>query len=449
MKNNFFGIPIFLFSLILCPLKASDSETFITKLNVLNNDSIYKYVYIYNNGKKVVETKYFQKNNEWFRYSQIEWTYDGENCTSQIERKWENKKWNPTYFIEYHYKNNQLVEEIDYKYEQNLPLPIFKTHFEHKNSKLTSKKNYQFENSNWRLIQEINYHYATDEKIDSVLLTFYVSENEKQEFLSTFGYLLDGLISINLIQQKNDSGKWINGQLVQWYYQPGTQQVAILITKKWNATYSTWENYQKSEYKYLQQQTLSEIHQHWELAFWRNDFRYDYLYDKNGNLEKKILSLPIYEKWRPAINIFYDNYTKKMSHVIKAQYDFWGGEVNEPVTSYIPFLFNDEWTIKKAQYIEIDYDDFIDSTDTITNKNNNIIKNNIFIYPNPSEGIYYLNHSGAEIQSWTVTALNGQMIISQKQPSSSVIDLTDCPQGIYILKVQTSDGQFIQKIIKK
>lgn len=287
MKNNFFGIPIFLFSLILCPLKASDSETFITKLNVLNNDSIYKYVYIYNNGKKVVETKYFQKNNEWFRYSQIEWTYDGENCTSQIERKWENKKWNPTYFIEYHYKNNQLVEEIDYKYEQNLPLPIFKTHFEHKNSKLTSKKNYQFENSNWRLIQEINYHYATDEKIDSVLLTFYVSENEKQEFLSTFGYLLDGLISINLIQQKNDSGKWINGQLVQWYYQPGTQQVAILITKKWNATYSTWENYQKSEYKYLQQQTLSEIHQHWELAFWRNDFRYDYLYDKNGNLEKK------------------------------------------------------------------------------------------------------------------------------------------------------------------
>lgn len=112
-------------------------------------------------------------------------------------------------------------------------------------------------------------------------------------------------------------------------------------------------------------------------------------------------------------------------------------------------MFNDEWTIKKAQYIEIDYDDFIDSTDTITNKNNNIIKNNIFIYPNPSEGIYYLNHSGAEIQSWTVTALNGQMIISQKQPSSSVIDLTDCPQGIYILKVQTSDGQFIQKIIKK
>ncbi|HPC26556.1 MAG TPA: T9SS type A sorting domain-containing protein, partial [Paludibacteraceae bacterium] len=156
------------------------------------------------------------------------------------------------------------------------------------------------------------------------------------------------------------------------------------------------------------------------------------------------LSLPIYEKWRPAINIFYDNYTKKMSHVIKAQYDFWGGEVNEPLTSYIPFLFNDEWTIKKAQYIEIDYDDFIDRTNTITNENNNI-----FIYPNPSEGIYYLNHSSAEIQSWTVTALNGQMIISQKQPSSSVIDLTDCPQGIYILKMQTSDGQFIQKIIKK
>ncbi|HOV83537.1 MAG TPA: T9SS type A sorting domain-containing protein [Paludibacteraceae bacterium] len=449
MKNNFFVIPIFLFSLIICPLKASDSKTFITKLNVLDNDSIYKYVYIYNNKKKAVENKYVQKTNQWFRYSQTEWTYDGENCTSQIERKWENKKWNPTYLIEYRYENNQLVEEIDYKYEQNSSYPILKTHFEHKNSKLTTKKSYQFENSNWRLIQEINYHYATDEKIDSILLTFYVSENEKQEFLSTFGYLLNGLISTNLIQQKDESDKWINNQLVQWYYQSGTQQVTMLITKKWNDTYSKWENYQKSEYEYLQQQPLSEIHQHWELAFWRNDFRYDYFYDKNGNLEKKVLSLPIYKKWRPVINIFYDNYTQKMSNVIKAQYDFWGGEINEPVTSYIPFLFNDEWTIKKAQRIEIDYDDFIDSTDTIANENNNIIKNNVFIYPNPSEGIFYLNHSDAEIQSWTVTALNGQMIISQKQPSSFVIDLTDCPKGIYILKVQTDDRQFIQKIIKK
>ncbi len=168
------------------------------------------------------------------------------------------------------------------------------------------------------MIQEINYHYATDEKIDSVRLTFYITENEKEDFLYLFNYLSNGSFSSVVLQQKNDSNEWINNELVQWYYQPGTQQVAILITKKWNATYSTWENYQKSEYKYLQQQTLSEIHQHWELAFWRNDFRYDYLYDKNGNLEKKILSLLIYEKWRPAINIFYDNYTKKMSHVIKA-----------------------------------------------------------------------------------------------------------------------------------
>ncbi|HOL00907.1 MAG TPA: hypothetical protein PK860_05115, partial [Paludibacteraceae bacterium] len=186
MKNIFFVIIIFLSPLITFYMKANEEESFITKLNVLDNDSIYKYVYIYNNGKKVVETKYFQKNNEWFRYSQIEWTYEGENCTSQIERKWEDKKWNPTYSIEYHYENNQLIDEIDYNYEQNSALAVYKTHFEYQNSKLISKKNYQFENDNWRLIQEINYHYATDEKIDSILLTFYVSENEKEEFLSTF-----------------------------------------------------------------------------------------------------------------------------------------------------------------------------------------------------------------------------------------------------------------------
>jgi len=72
------------------------------------------------------------------------------------------------------------------------------------------------------------------------------------------------------------------------------------------------------------------------------------------------------------------------------------------------------------------------------------------VYPNPSDGIFYINTRKYIIKSWTVTDLSGQMIKSQIQSFlSGVIDITDVPKGIYILHVSTTDEQFIQKLIKE
>jgi hypothetical protein len=72
------------------------------------------------------------------------------------------------------------------------------------------------------------------------------------------------------------------------------------------------------------------------------------------------------------------------------------------------------------------------------------------VYPNPSDGIYYINTQEYGVQSWVIADLDGRTLKNHVQSiSSGVIDITDLPKGIYILKVITQTGQFTQKLIKQ
>ena len=76
--------------------------------------------------------------------------------------------------------------------------------------------------------------------------------------------------------------------------------------------------------------------------------------------------------------------------------------------------------------------------------------NSIPVYPNPSNGIYYIDTQNYDVESWSVSNLNGQILAKQIQSAQSgVIDITDFPKGIYILRVETAKNQLIQKLIKE
>ena len=78
MKNRFSTIIIvilFIANLNSSKLFATDSQL-VTELTVFDNDTTYRYLYLYNNqGSKVLETKYFKQVNTWVRKSQTEWLY--------------------------------------------------------------------------------------------------------------------------------------------------------------------------------------------------------------------------------------------------------------------------------------------------------------------------------------------------------------------------------------
>lgn len=73
-------------------------------------------------------------------------------------------------------------------------------------------------------------------------------------------------------------------------------------------------------------------------------------------------------------------------------------------------------------------------------------KNNLKIYPNPTSDILNIQTDLA-IESISVYNQLGQLVKNQKQQS---IDLTNVPNGLYILQIKLEDGQTAtQKIIKK
>ena len=429
-------------------LSATDNQL-ITEIRVFDNDSTFRYLYLYDNlGNKVLETKYFQQNNIWIRNSLNEWLYNGNKCISQIERKWKNDAWVTNYTIDYIFNNEQLDSEIHNIFDNGKASLFKKIVFKYDAENLTSKTEYNWLNNSWSLSLETDFSFLQNGKTNSITTTNFQSGKTNYQLLSTFNYSAEGNLKSELLQEYIDS-KWVNVELINWYYLSNSSTIASTRNKKWMSETASWENTQLLDYQYNDNSdVISETYQRWNSMFWDNDIRYDYQYDNSNRLLKKTLSKQIYNDWRSLISINYSNFSMNKANTIESKFDFWGGITGELTTSFIPFMFNDNLSIQKGRSLHISYIPQ-NETELMNPFENNSIQN-IPVYPNPSDGIFYINTQKCNIKSWTVTDINGQILKNQKQTfTSGVIDLTDFPKGIYVLKVATSDQQLIQKLIKK
>jgi hypothetical protein len=73
---------------------------------------------------------------------------------------------------------------------------------------------------------------------------------------------------------------------------------------------------------------------------------------------------------------------------------------------------------------------------------------NAIIYPNPSTGLVWINSMDKGSHSIEITDLWGKSIYSLKDIQSSIskIDLSHCPQGLYLVKLVSSSGTKTYKI---
>jgi hypothetical protein len=427
---------------------STNDNHLITELKVFENDSTFRYLYLYDDaGNIVIESKFFQQDNIWIRKSLTEWIYDGNKCITQRERTWGSSIWNVTYTIDYKYAYDLLISEIHNSYSGTNAVPTKKIEFQYNGNLLGSKKEYSWQNGTWHLSIITDFSYLTDGKSDSISISAYQSDILKSQMLSTFHYNSAGVLDSEIQKQKIGTA-WINSDLINWYYNSNSNQIQTQKNKKWNSDTSLWENVQRIDYQYNDNsQIVSEAYQHWKIMFWENDIRYDYSYDGNNVLLKKTLSKPIYNDWRGMVSINYSDFTSNKANTIQSQYEFWGGNTGELTTSFIPYMFNDNIAIKRARSMQIGYLQFND-----TLLSNPFIKNinPIQAYPNPSNGIFYINSQELGVKFWFVSDLNGRILKKNEQfIQSGIIDLTDLPRGIYVLKIVTSDTQSFQKLIKQ
>ena len=75
-----------------------------------------------------------------------------------------------------------------------------------------------------------------------------------------------------------------------------------------------------------------------------------------------------------------------------------------------------------------------------------ISNSEITIYPNPSKGLFHSNGLNKN-SSFLIFNAHGQVVIDNNNVNSNTIDLSNKPNGIYLLKVNTNNGSVITKTL--
>lgn len=80
----------------------------------------------------------------------------------------------------------------------------------------------------------------------------------------------------------------------------------------------------------------------------------------------------------------------------------------------------------------------------LTGITDDISSGNLKIYPNPTSGIFTI--TGENIRGIQIRNAAGGMLYTVSSPS---VDISDQPDGIYLLNITTDKGTFTKKILKK
>jgi len=82
-------------------------------------------------------------------------------------------------------------------------------------------------------------------------------------------------------------------------------------------------------------------------------------------------------------------------------------------------------------------------------------KSNLFIYPNPSTGEFYIDLGGINNSTTTIhiSDITGRKVLEQgmdtfENSAQTTVDLSTSPNGIYLVKVISGNKVFTSQIIK-
>ncbi len=447
LKENLFKI-IFIIILLAGlqnPFLFVEAQPLVREIVAFENDTTFKYTYYYDDYRnKVMENKYYVKDNATYPLTRTEWVYQGKNCTQQRQQKWIIGNWETFFLINSVYANNLKIKETNIAVSDNIEKVEKTIVNNYLNNHLQSTIHYQGDISDNHIIQELQFNYNIDHIIQRQQIHGYQSPEANSSQILKYIYavngVLDSLILFNHVQDED-----IKETLTTYLYDKHTGKLTSQIQKKWNKLAAKWENETKTEFVYDANHDLtSEIYSHHSGMFWTPNTKYDYEYDSNGLLQSKIMFQPIYRQWRRIYTIDYSDIAHEKPNLMESKYNFWGGNTGDYMNNYIPYYFNDEMQIMRAGRMEIKY---ILETTVVTKSS--FEPDWLKIYPNPSTGVFYISTQDYFIESWEVFNVNGMMVKNNiNRYHTGVIDLTSMPDGMYMIKALTNANQQLkQKII--
>ena len=91
------------------------------------------------------------------------------------------------------------------------------------------------------------------------------------------------------------------------------------------------------------------------------------------------------------------------------------------------------------------------ATATIMDVQRHILNNEISVYPNPGTGEFWVSMpADQQVKALLVLDINGKQLLRESNfKTSNPIDLTALKAGVYLLRLETQDGVYTQKVLIK
>jgi hypothetical protein len=251
------------------------------------------------------------------------------------------------------------------------------------------------------------------------------------------------------------------------------------LSQNWNG--SSWLNVGQNLYTYTDfKKIMTYLMQNWTNGKWENYIQYLYSYDTSENLIKDIEQQWKGTYWLSTFQRIYDYDSRNNQTILLEQYirdgiwgDFdrflYGYDENNNPTSYIIQDWNDStWMDLGYLYQKFDDNNFklYESSRTWegdTYYGDSVVyyfhslptgftelrKENISVYPNPGNGILRIKITD-NIENVVIYNLIGDKVYNDfefSNQSSTEINVSNFPKGIYIFKVHSGKKNYTQKIM--
>lgn len=284
----------------------------------------------------------------------------------------------------------------------------------------------------------------------------------------------------------SSSSTWENSSKRDFIDYDINQNLLELINYMWNSSINNWEENMRFVNTYNGSgKTIQSLSYTW-LGSWDYNSKTTYNYDVNNNQIHNYRYSWNGSTWAPSSETFnvYDIYNQRIesrsylwSQPLASMVEYYkstqsydlAGNVIEQIhftwnTINSTWLNNLKWmntydidnnVVQTFRYVWNDPSSIWDNStwevlcSSITNTNEVQDYNVIEIYPNPSNGLVFLDlqNKNLPIENITVFTLDGKVVFENNKFNNNTLDLTFLPNGIYYLTIKDESTTYRKKLV--
>lgn len=424
-----------------------------------------RYTYSYNGNHPNNVTEYLRESfdfitNEWVNTNKYSYQYDTYN--NQIEvlsQQWNENtsSWENTSRLENTYNINLLLSSNRYSWDSDSNDWFWnrsETYQYNTNGNLLQYlyNSWDYTLNEWETLRKKIYEYDAYENVTMYAeYQKYTSENQYEwnrititnSAYDTSNYLIEEIIYRDW---NNNTQNWNTKKKYDYTNNANGSPIETHIYL-WNETTNNWDNESRLFTTYnTNSYILEEITQEWESNSWENLNRILFTYN-SSNLWIEKLQETWNNEWEN--NIKETRVYNEFDNLLEYKYEYWYG-TNWYVDYYTLLDYDDHQNL--IQYIDsgiFHYNEvniYYSEYDVELGISNLNINNAISIVPNPSN--LFISILGLEKEaSISIYDVSGKLLL--KSANKNQINISSFDQGIYIVKIASSDSVISKKFIKE